>query len=208
VRLRASGETCPLSPAPTALARLSVALLIVAVAGCWREDRAFRPMPESAEAVRWTRQSELVPGPERPELPDAAIRPAVGVVNGYEENAYALSEGKRLFSAFNCVGCHANGGGGMGPALIDDKWTYGSRPEQVFATIIEGRPNGMPSWGGRIPEYQVWWLVAYVRSLGGLTPSSAATGRADHMRAEPPENSRGTTKPVNSGVPHLAEVPK
>jgi cytochrome c oxidase cbb3-type subunit 3 len=32
----------------------------------------------------------------------------------FEENAYMVSEGKRLFSAFNCVGCHAHGGGGMG----------------------------------------------------------------------------------------------
>ena len=56
----------------------------------------------------------------------------------------------------------------MGPPLIDDKWIYGSDPDQIFATIMQGRPNGMPSFRGKIPDYQVWQLAAYVRSLGGL----------------------------------------
>ena len=77
------------------------------------------------------------------------IVPSGFVPDTYEENAFALSEGKRLYSAFNCVGCHAHGGGGMGPALIDDKWIYGHEPGQIFATIVEGRPNGMPSFGAQ-----------------------------------------------------------
>ena len=107
----------------------------------------------------------------------------------YRENAYALSEGKRLFSMFNCVGCHAHGGGGMGPPLMDDKWLYGYEPDQVFATIVQGRPNGMPSFGGRVPDYQVWQLAAYVRSMAGYARKDAAPGRDDHMRGKPPEHS-------------------
>ena len=34
------------------------------------------------------------------------------VLSPYQENAWGMAEGKRLFSFFNCVGCHANGGGG------------------------------------------------------------------------------------------------
>lgn len=65
----------------------------------------------------------------------------------------------------------------------------------------------MPSWGGRIAEYQIWWLVAYVRSMSGLASSTAATGRGDHMRANPPENSTGPGKPVDSSVPRSVEGP-
>jgi cytochrome c oxidase cbb3-type subunit 3 len=134
-------------------------------------------------------------------LPSSA-KPAAGPVkNLYEENAYALSEGKQLYSYFNCIGCHANGGGGMGPALMDDKWIYGSNPEQIFATIVEGRPNGMPSWRGRIPDYQVWMLAAYVRSLSGLVPKDAAPGRSDHMKGKKPENSIEAKQPKISSVP-------
>ena len=45
--------------------------------------------------------SELQPGPAAGR-PGGEVASVGHVTNGYEENAYALSEGKRLFSAFNC----------------------------------------------------------------------------------------------------------
>ncbi len=36
-------------------------------------------------------------------------------------------------------------------------------PENIYATIINGRPNGMPAFGGKIPPQQVWQIVAYVQ---------------------------------------------
>ena len=59
----------------------------------------------------------------------------------------------------------------MGPPLMDSRWVYGSEPENIFATIMQGRPNGMPAFRGRIPQQQVWQIVAYVRSIAGLTPA-------------------------------------
>ena len=47
----------------------------------------------------------------------------------YVERLTALiAEGQRLYNAFNCVGCHAHGGGAIGPALMDDLWIHGSDP--------------------------------------------------------------------------------
>jgi cytochrome c oxidase cbb3-type subunit III len=83
----------------------------------------------------------------------------------YYDNLEAVNTGKRLFSQYNCSGCHSNGGGGMGPALMDDQWIYGDRLEQIHQTLVEGRPNGMPSWGGKIPDEQLWQLSVYVRSM-------------------------------------------
>lgn len=134
-------------------------------------------------------------------FPSSAVSTSAFVKNEYEENAYALSEGQHLFDSFNCVGCHAHGGGGMGPPLMDDKWIYGHNPEQIFATIIEGRPNGMPSFRGRIPDYQVWEIAAYVRSLSGLVGHNAAPGRTDHMEGKRPENSTKPAQPKNSTSP-------
>src|SRR4051794_22136564 len=99
-------------------------LLVSLLCSCEREERGFRVDPPSAASVHAVQLSSLSPGGT------PATEPAVD--NPYERNAYALSEGKRLFSQFNCVGCHANGGGGMGPPLIDDKWIYGSQPQQIF----------------------------------------------------------------------------
>lgn len=75
----------------------------------------------------------------------------------------------------------------MGPPLNDPDWIYGSDPENIFATIVEGRPNGMPSFRGRIGNAQVWQLVAYVRTLGGLTPKDTWPARADEMDEVGPE---------------------
>jgi cytochrome c oxidase cbb3-type subunit 3 len=122
-------------------------------------------------------------------------------------NAYAISQGKTLYNNYNCSGCHANGGGGMGPPLVDEKWIYGSEPEQVFATIVEGRPNGMPSWRGRIPDYQIWQIVAFVRSMSGQVSKTAAPGRDDHIQRKIPENSVPKLLPKNSYVPPSALAP-
>jgi cytochrome c oxidase cbb3-type subunit 3 len=145
---------------------------MLALASCEREQRQFRGSAAAAAKVQTVTLSELRPGAQLPETE---------VKNSYEENAYARSEGQRLYAWFNCVGCHFHGGGGIGPALMDDQWIYGSKPENIFASIVEGRPNGMPSFRGKIPAYQVWQLAAYVRSLSGLVPQDATSERSDHM---------------------------
>jgi cytochrome c oxidase cbb3-type subunit III len=166
------------TPARSSLLGMTLVLLTLFLAGCEREERRFRELPAATARRNTERLVNLVPGPY---TADIYVR------NPYEGNAFAISEGKRLFTWFNCVGCHANGGGGMGPPLMDDRWIYGSDPEQIFATIVEGRPNGMPSFRGKIPEYQVWQLTAYVQSLSGQVPKDAASGRPDNMFVKKPE---------------------
>ena len=87
--------------------------------------------------------------------------------NPYEGNPVALAEGRRLFDWYNCSGCHGgHAGGGMGPSLRDESiFQYGNDPAHIFATISEGRAKGMPAWGTKIPENQIWELVAYIKSL-------------------------------------------
>jgi cytochrome c oxidase cbb3-type subunit 3 len=157
-----------------------VACSALLLLSCKREERGFRVNPPAAGAANSQALTELQPG---------STTPAVGIKNEYEENAYALSEGKRLFSAYNCNGCHAQGGGGMGPALMDERWIYGGNPEQVYSTIVEGRPNGMPSFRQKVPEFQVWQLSAYVRSMSGQVPKDAAPSRDDHLQGKQPESS-------------------
>ena len=89
----------------------------------------------------------------------------------------------------------------MGPPLMDDKWIYGSDPSQIFATIVEGRPNGMPSWRGRIPNYEVWRLVAYVRSLSGQVSKDASPGRDDHLFGRESEQRLDELTPVTGSTP-------
>jgi cytochrome c oxidase cbb3-type subunit III len=135
------------------------------------------------------------PGPSSPNVVDGAVVAsalAPGLDHSlstvdpraapYYDNATAVNDGKRLFGQYNCSGCHSNGGGGMGPSLMDDEWIYGDRLEQIHQTLVEGRPNGMPAWGGKIPDDQLWELSTYVRSMSlpqtlaaqnGATPSQS-----------------------------------
>ena len=42
---------------------------------------------------------------------------------------------------------------------------YGREPENIYLTILQGRPKGMPAWGGMLPDQVIWDLVAYIRSI-------------------------------------------
>jgi cytochrome c oxidase cbb3-type subunit 3 len=79
---------------------------------------------------------------------------------------------------------------------MDSFWIYGSEPQNVFTTIMQGRPNGMPSFRNRIPEYQAWELTAYVRSLSGLLPKDVAPARSDEMSVKPAESSMPKQTPT------------
>jgi cytochrome c oxidase cbb3-type subunit 3 len=157
-------------------------LLIIAVAacllaGCEREDRPLRSESVESEDSERIVLSSNAPGEGGP------VERTTGTRGDYEKVAFHVSQGKKLFGWFNCNGCHANGGGGSGPALMDDVWIYGSSIENIAASIREGRPNGMPTFRGKIPEDQIWQIAAYVRALGGFVASDVATSRHDQMRA-------------------------
>jgi cytochrome c oxidase cbb3-type subunit 3 len=167
--------------APPALALLVALVLVLALAaGCERERRTFREPGPQARPVTAEPLVALYPG-EQP-LPGAPLDPALP---GYAETAQAVSEGKQLYSWFNCIGCHMHGGGGIGPALIDDTWTYGSTPLAIATSIVAGRPMGMPSYRGKLSPPQLYQLVAYVRSLGELVRGDAVQARDEHIRTAP-----------------------
>ena len=89
------------------------------------------------------------------------------LTNPFQGDRAKVKEGGDLFVSYNCMDCHgADGSGAMGPSLADGRFHFGGTPGEVFQSIYEGRPDGMPAWGGRIPDDQIWRLVAYVQSLG------------------------------------------
>jgi cytochrome c oxidase cbb3-type subunit III len=181
--------------AVTIAVTLAVALGATLLSGCEREERRLSEPPPSSGRINSIVVSDLVPGEQLPKRP--------ATENAYEENAWAISEGQHLFQWFNCNGCHSNGGGGMGPALMDDEWIYGSDPANIFATIVQGRPNGMPSFRGRIADHQVWQIVAYVRSLSGQVPFDVTSPRTDHLQGT--DQAKTDTTPKRTFVPPAAQ---
>ncbi len=158
-----------------ALALLTTCLLWTA---CQRQHRDIRPSPTQLAIYGDAAKEDAL-------RPGGPINPEPVANNPYNGSAYDISEGQRLFNWYNCSGCHSHGGGGIGPPLIKQAWIYGGEPANIFDTIVKGRPNGMPSWGGRIPAYQIWQIVAYVRSMNGQQPRSATAARADSIETNP-----------------------
>jgi cytochrome c oxidase cbb3-type subunit 3 len=175
-------------------ALLALIIIAVVLASCRREERSLRTPPPLVAALD---EVKLMPngiGGAPPSVLGALGHP-------YDSNAYQLNQGKRLYSWFNCSGCHADGGGASGPALIDGWWRYGPDLASIFATIRNGQPNGMPAFGDKLTTEQIWQLTGYVRSMGAYSASTAAPARNDDLQTRPAENrapaAAASAPPVN-----------
>jgi cytochrome c oxidase cbb3-type subunit 3 len=179
---------------PTVVARrlwLTFLACVLCVAACEREARRYRELPAAANRETGVRVTTLQPG---------AAQQAADVDSPYQHNAWGLGEGKRLYTAYNCAGCHGmNGGGAIGPPLMDDKWIYGGKSDQIYATISQGRPDGMPSFGGHIPTSQIWQLVGYVQAMSGQVEATTAPSRNDDQMSALPESRAPRQTPIQTG---------
>jgi len=85
--------------------------------------------------------------------------------NPYEGNPDAIKRGKEIFLS-KCSACHGeNAKGGIGPDLTDNKWKYGGSDKEIYMSIANGRPGGMPPWGTTLSDDDIWKVIAYLRSL-------------------------------------------
>ncbi len=68
-----------------------------------------------------------------------------------------------------CIACHGPTGSGNqalgAPSLIDDIWLYGSSPQEIRKSIVEGRIGAMPANGDLVGADRARILAAYVYSL-------------------------------------------
>lgn len=97
------------------------------------------------------------------------------IANPYAGKPSGVRAGEVLFTQMNCVGCHGyTAQGGMGPDLTDSYWRYGGAPAEIYKSIYEGRPKGMPAWGTVMAPEDIWKMVAYIQSLGGAVPPAFA----------------------------------
>jgi cytochrome c oxidase cbb3-type subunit 3 len=146
----------------------AVLFLTCSLSGCEREKRDFNTPP-----------------PGRP------------IGDHYQLDAYDIAQGKQLYQYMNCVGCHAHGGGGIGPALTDVHWIYGGKIQEIYSTIRDGRRNGMPAWKNRVTDQQIWQLAAYVRSMGRYVRKDVAPSRDDALQSGKAENRRPRGAPIS-----------
>lgn len=149
------------------------------LSGCSEESSAAQPQPVKANTQTPSQpvqpaRAEVVAGDSLRLIAHeenlAVGFPSSGkplqLTNPYEGNTRAIAIGAQLFVSYNCVDCHgAEGSGAVGPSFQDGRWRFGGSAGAIFESIYQGRPEGMPAWGGRISTDQIWMLTVYLQSL-------------------------------------------
>ena len=118
---------------------------------------ASAPFSASANPILHVPVSGLHPG-------NVSFAPRIA--NPLADDPQAAMRGMRDFIQFNCVGCHApNAGGGMGPALSEGRFIYGSSPANLFSASIRAAPMGCRPGARFCPS----------DDLGSLSPTCRAS---------------------------------
>lgn len=166
--------------------RLAGLALLLTLAGCGHSEGGSTPVSSPA-ALPSEASIEAVPLGHMAGMLDSDAL-ARSIHNPYANDPQAIAAGKALYIRMNCASCHAyTGKGNMGPDLTDTYWRYGGLPVQVYKTIHDGRPKGMPAWGAVLPPPELWKLVAYIQSLGGTYPTDSAPGQPSQDEQVAPE---------------------
>ena len=94
-----------------------------------------------------------------------AVAEAAEGKNPFAGDRAAEEEGERTFKE-NCRSCHGEkGAGGFGPKLSLKAHKFGNADADLFASVAEGRPGGMPAFLPQLGKDRVWKVVAYIRRL-------------------------------------------
>ena len=106
------------------------------------------------------------------------------------------------------------GQGAWGQLFSNHSFKFGSNPANIYLTIVQGRPTGMPAWGTILPSNVIWDLVAYIKSISNAPVTEwGKTTSLDAMKIEqvpaefqPTPNPWQYTEPFSFGQKPTAEV--
>lgn len=91
--------------------------------------------------------------------------------------------GQTLFVS-KCASCHAQDGGGLvGPNLVDAYWIHGKgKPLDIFRVARDGvLDKGMPPWGAVLSQTELEDVTAYVHGLKGTKVANAKAPQGEKV---------------------------
>ena len=109
----------------------------------------------------------------------------------YEEDASIIAAGKKIYDS-NCASCHvADGGGSIGPNLVDEYWLHGGSIQDIYHTIENGvLDKGMISWKGILSPAQIKEVTFFIHSIRGTVPANPKASQGEkYVPVEAPEES-------------------
>ncbi|NTW62952.1 MAG: c-type cytochrome [Chlorobiaceae bacterium] len=82
----------------------------------------------------------------------------------YSGDSKAIAEGKEIYGT-NCAACHmADASGGIGPNLTGTL-KYGSTRSDLYESVANGRPNGMPPFMQQLGKDRIYKVTAFLETL-------------------------------------------
>src|SRR6266571_2086434 len=144
--------------------------------GCKDKGRGFIMRKALIFASCWMTCALCAPAqrPERQNGPDPGNLPET---NPYS-SAADVETGRRLYAG-RCGHCHGqNGEGGRGATLNTGRFRHGGSGRELFLVIRDGIPNTEMPGAFRLPDAEIWRMVAYVQQLSRHGASDPVTGDA------------------------------
>jgi cytochrome c oxidase cbb3-type subunit 3 len=196
----------------TRIVAMAAAVAVLLAAACQRDSQVVRG--GATGDVRIPTQGAAAGIADTSGLPEEGLlaRVAIGDIAGSADNSFnatfrspyagntaAIIAGEETFVKMNCASCHGYSlKGGMGPNLTDTYWRYGGSPADIYKSIYEGRPQGMPAWGRALSPTVIWKVVAYIEAQGGAFPGNMADRARQGDLANHDTSSGSTMKGRNS----------
>ena len=105
--------------------------------------------------------------------------PARPAKNPLEGKADAIQNGGAMFRT-RCAGCHGPDARGYLGTDLTGLWAAGATDDRIFDTVRRGVPGTeMPAADPqRVPDRDIWMVLAYLRTLGAAVAPAAASGNA------------------------------
>jgi mono/diheme cytochrome c family protein len=112
----------------------------------------------------------------QPRVPPRDLNAARARPNPVADDPKAIPKGRLLFAA-NCRVCHAIADGGPDPDsgfsppprdFAGAEFQAGRTDGEIFYVIKNGVDDtAMLAWASRLTDREIWYLVAYIRTLAG-----------------------------------------
>lgn len=119
----------------------------------------------------------------------------------YLSDATSLEFGKKIFVTA-CAACHATDGGGtVGPNLVDDYWLHGGSMSDIFKSIKYGWPEkGMKSWKDDYSPAQIAQISSYIKSLKGTKPGTPKEPQGELYEEKAVQDSASAAPVIKAGL--------
>ena len=162
------------------------------------------PVPTLAGRAVLTPVSSVQPAGGGGPTIETGVPATGGVTSGAQANA---AIGAAIFLN-NCSPCHGNQGQGVdAPALRNNQYVGTTNPQDIAAVVANGLPNSeMPAWlqnnGGPLNSNEIGDVVAYIKTLQGVSPVATEAPQPEEPTATPPPAGSPTEEPArpsNSG---------